>query len=249
MVSLTKGNLDYADPSRYPMHSKPKNNQAFIYMNLAISIAVDLGLDQDYPSMNVFSAISTKGLIENALFTREAKRAYLGCYYLSSAYVTGHRKLRSSANFPSLSMGFQKPNNLHYRNLMDERGEALLQNESHGDFNSSDIISLVKLQHLTERIGQVHMSKQPEMSEYQDSSLVAEMNIQLFLNELDEWRTNTSDEIKNLRRLLFDLHRGVFTDLSYSFRWTCRSLHKHHHLQPRTWISPPSLPRSPQIRR
>ena len=74
------------------MHSKPKNNQAFIYMSLAVSIAVDLGLDQDYPNMNLFSAISTKGLIENALFTQAAKRAYLGCYYLSSAYVIDRLK-------------------------------------------------------------------------------------------------------------------------------------------------------------
>lgn len=97
-------------------------------------------------------------------------------------------------------MGFQKPNNLHYRNLMDDRGEALLQHESQGQFSSSDITSLVKLQHLTERIGQLHTSKQPAASGYQDSSPVAEMNIQLFLNELIEWRTNTSHDIKSLRR-------------------------------------------------
>ena len=101
-------------------------------------------------------------------------------------------------------MGFQKPNNLHYRNLMDERGEALLQHETHGGYSSNDITSLVKLQHLTERIGEVHSSKAPSTSDHQDGSLIAEMNIQMFLSKLNEWRTNTSDEIKSLRR--FPIH-------------------------------------------
>jgi hypothetical protein len=182
------------------MHSKPKNNQAFIYMNLAISIAVDLGLDQEYPNMNVFTSMSRKGLIENSIFTTPAKRAYLGCYYLSSAFVTDRLKPRSTANHPRLSMGFQKPNNLHYRNLMDDRGEALLQHESQGALNSNDISSLVKLQHLTERTSEVHQkSKAQATSNYQDASLMIEMNIQMFLNELQEWRMSTSPEIQKLR--------------------------------------------------
>ena len=184
------------------MHLKPKNNQAFIYMNLAISIAVDLGLDQEYPNMNVFTAISRKGLIENSTFTTAGKRAYLGCYYLSSACVIDRLKTGSTANLPSLSMGFQKPNNLQYRNLMDDRGEALLHHEHQSGFNSHDITSLVKLQHLTERIGEVHMSKPQVPNDYQDASLVVEMNMQMFLNELQEWRTNTAAEIQNLRAFL-----------------------------------------------
>lgn len=179
------------------MHLKPKHNQAFIYMNLAISIAVDLGLDQNYPNMNVFTAISRKGLIEDSLFTTAAKRAYLGCYYLSSSLVTNRLKTQNIANGLSLSMGFQKPNNLHYRNLLDARGEAFLQDESHGCFSSNDITSLVKLQHLTEQIGEVHASKSAT-SDYQDASLITDMNIQMFLNELEEWKTTTSAEIQNL---------------------------------------------------
>lgn len=180
------------------MHSKPKNNQAFIYMNLAISIAVDLGLDQDYPNMNVFTPLSRKGLIENSLFTTTAKRAYLGCYYLSSSLVTPHLKTRSIANTSSLSMGFQKPNNLHYRNLMDDRGETLLQKESHGGSSSNGITSIVRLQHLTERIREFHTSRSTA-TDHQEASLVAEMNAQMFLNELQEWRTTTAAEIQNLR--------------------------------------------------
>ena len=70
---------------RYPIHSRPKNNQSFMYMNLAISLTVDLGLDRETPVVNNFNAINTQGLVNNGVFTKAAKRAYLGCYFLSSA--------------------------------------------------------------------------------------------------------------------------------------------------------------------
>jgi hypothetical protein len=54
-------------------------------MNLAVSLTVDLGLDEEVPNPLNFNAINTQGLIEGVLFTKAAKRAYLGCYYLSSA--------------------------------------------------------------------------------------------------------------------------------------------------------------------
>jgi len=56
-----------------------------MYMNLAISLCIDLGLDQETPNLNRFSTINTDGLIEGASFTEAAKRAYLSCYYLSSS--------------------------------------------------------------------------------------------------------------------------------------------------------------------
>jgi hypothetical protein len=56
-----------------------------MYMNLAISLATDLGLDRELPNLSNFNAIRTEGLIEDDMFTKAAKRAYLGCYYLSSA--------------------------------------------------------------------------------------------------------------------------------------------------------------------
>jgi hypothetical protein len=74
--------------TRYPLHANPKNNQVFMYINLAISLTSDLGLDLELPNLNSFGNISTQGLIEGASFTDAAKRAYLGCYYLSSALVS-----------------------------------------------------------------------------------------------------------------------------------------------------------------
>ena len=95
--------------------------------------------------------------------------------------------------FPSISMGFQKPNNLQYRNLMDVHGESLLQNEV-----SNEVASLVKLQRLAERIAELHTTKQPVYDPHMNS-LTAEMNVQIFLNEVQEWRRVTTDEIKSHR--------------------------------------------------
>jgi hypothetical protein len=101
---------------------------------------------------------------------------------------------RADLIFSSLSLGFQKPNNLHYRNLMDNHGQALVQNES-----SAEISSLIKLQRLAERVAENHSSKE-STSDAQMEALTAEVNIQMLLNELQEWRMSTPDAIRSLRK-------------------------------------------------
>lgn len=103
---------------------------------------------------------------------------------------------RADLIFSSLSLGFQKPNNLHYRNLMDDHGRALVQDES-----SAEISSLVKLQRLAERVAEIHSSKESN-GDAQREALTAEVNIQMLLNELQEWRRSTPDAIRNMRTLL-----------------------------------------------
>lgn len=90
-------------------------------------------------------------------------------------------------------MGFQKPNALQYRKLMDLHGQALMEDE-----RPNDVYSLLKLVRLTERIGELHASKQP-MADPQMESFNAELNVQMFSGELQEWRSSTPDHIKNLR--------------------------------------------------
>lgn len=61
-----------------------------MYVNLAIGLALDLGLDRETPPNNNFNTINTTGLIEDGQFTPAAKRAYLGTYYISAAYALPH---------------------------------------------------------------------------------------------------------------------------------------------------------------
>lgn len=100
----------------------------------------------------------------------------------------------SDLSFARLSLGFQKPAELRYRNLMDSHGQSLVQGES-----SSEISSLIILQRLAKRIAEVHSSDQPK-GDPQMEALNAEVNIQMFQHELQEWRVSTSAAIKNLRK-------------------------------------------------
>lgn len=149
-----------------------------MYMNLAISLVADLGLDQEKPITPNFNEIDIRGLSEGDDFSKAAKRAYLGCYYLSYC----------------LSQGFQKPNNMVYRKLMDAHGELLMQDEF-----SPEIYSLVKLERFIEKIAEWHTSKVPSDNSQMDE-LNNEVNIQVSLNELSEWRATTDEAIKNLRK-------------------------------------------------
>lgn len=60
-----------------------------MFINVATSIAIDLGLDRNLPGINLSlnDSIDTTGLLEGKYFSKAAKRAYMGCYYLSAAYV------------------------------------------------------------------------------------------------------------------------------------------------------------------
>jgi hypothetical protein len=98
--------------------------------------------------------------------------------------------------FSRLTLGFQKPAELRYRNLMDSHGQSLVQGES-----SSEISSLIRLQRLAERIAEVHSSDEPK-GDPQMEALNAEVNIQMFQHELQEWRISTSTAIKNLRKCI-----------------------------------------------
>ncbi|KAL2064298.1 hypothetical protein VTL71DRAFT_4792 [Oculimacula yallundae] len=167
----------------YPAHVNPRDTTSFMYLNLAISLLVDLGLDQDTPSANKYNAtIKSTGIIEGDQFTADARRTYLGCYYMSSA---------ADALFPSIKRGFRKPNSHHYRDLLDKDGEGLM-----ADDYLTEIGSSVKLQRLCEQIGEVNalprLDIDPRMEALND-----EVNIQMFLGQLQEWQTSTPEHIKS----------------------------------------------------
>jgi len=76
---------------RYPAHVNPRDTTSFMYMNLAISLLVDLGLDKETPdTIKADAAVTSTDLIDGDHFSAAARRTFLGCYYMSSAYVTRH---------------------------------------------------------------------------------------------------------------------------------------------------------------
>jgi hypothetical protein len=69
-------------------------------------------------------------------------------------------KLNTDANplFRSVSSDFHKTNNLKYNTSMEAHGQSLLQ-----EGQAADIHNLVKLQHLIEQIGELHV-RSPTLS-------------------------------------------------------------------------------------
>jgi hypothetical protein len=80
---------------------------------------------------------------------------------------------------------------------MDAHGRAILLSSP-----SCDFFAMVQLQHLRERVAKVHLTKTPAADSRMEA-INAEMNIQIFLNELQDWNACTSEEVKNLSKSLF----------------------------------------------
>jgi hypothetical protein len=83
---------------------------------------------------------------------------------------------------------------------MDAHGESLMEKE-----RPAPVHSLVKLQRLNERISELHNNKQLTEDPHLDS-LNAELNVQIFMNELQEWRGSIPDEVSNLRMYITMFH-------------------------------------------
>ncbi|KAI9055633.1 hypothetical protein LZ554_000577 [Drepanopeziza brunnea f. sp. 'monogermtubi'] len=169
----------------FPAHVNPRDTTTtFVYMHLAIDLLIELGLDQESPSPTKNTAITTTGLVKGDKFTPAARRTYLACYYTSSA---------AALLFPTLKMGWRKPNNRHYRDLLDHHSPDLMHEEL-----QTEIGSLVRLQRLSERIGETNSPNTSSAQDPQTEALTAEVNIQVFLHELQDWQACTSEAIQSL---------------------------------------------------
>ncbi|KAH6712351.1 hypothetical protein BKA61DRAFT_485453 [Leptodontidium sp. MPI-SDFR-AT-0119] len=152
----------------YPVHVNPRDTTSFTYMNLAISLLTDLGLDREAPITKTDGAVTSTDLVEGDHFTAAARRTYLGCYYMSSA-------------------GFRKPSNREYRDLLDMDSEGLM-----GEEFSTEIGSTVKLQRICELMGDMNSLPRPAIDSRMEA-LNDEVNTQMFLGKLQEWQNSTPE--------------------------------------------------------
>jgi len=83
---------------------------------------------------------------------------------------------------------------------MGSHGQYLLQKES-----SAEITSLLTLHRLSQRVAEVHSTfetnEHPPMDPEMEA-LNAEVNIQMFQHEIQEWRKSVPMSIRNLRTLI-----------------------------------------------
>ena len=88
-------------------------------------------------------------------------------------------------------MGFQKPNSIQYRNLMDSRCLEILQEDP-----SDEICFIVKLQRFWERLSEYYNTKDQELIS-QQSSLGSEAVVEMFLKQLEDFGQPMSDGSEN----------------------------------------------------
>jgi hypothetical protein len=77
----------HTDPRRYHFVFSHKTQQIFFLHNVAIGLALDIGLHQDFQPWGFSGPHRPKAPLPPAEELRERHRAFLGCYYLSSMFV------------------------------------------------------------------------------------------------------------------------------------------------------------------
>ncbi|KAF7901483.1 hypothetical protein EAF00_003704 [Botryotinia globosa] len=155
----------------YPVHAKPQHNPCFTYMNLANSLALDLGLDQAGPQTALFREFDSKGLVGNdGAWTMEARKAYMGCYVLGS----------------HLSKGFNKPQTMSYENLLPSNPNTFIPSHM-----TTPATAIVILERVADRINDAWIAKKyPQMEVFS-----TDLYVQLFTSELDTWKRNVPESI------------------------------------------------------
>ncbi|KAK6606587.1 hypothetical protein H4I96_05049 [Botrytis cinerea] len=155
----------------YPAHTKPQQIPCFTYMNLANSLAIELGLDQAEPQSALFGEFDSKGLVDSdGAWTMEARTAYMGCYVLGS----------------HLSKGFNKPQTMSYENLLPSNPNTFIPSHM-----TTPATAIVILERVADRINDTWTAKSyPQMDVFS-----TDLYVQLFTSELDTWKRNVPESI------------------------------------------------------
>ncbi|ATZ52186.1 hypothetical protein BCIN_07g06800 [Botrytis cinerea B05.10] len=155
----------------YPAHTKPQQIPCFTYMNLANSLAIELGLDKAEPQNALFGEFDSKGLVDSdGAWTMEARTAYMGCYVLGS----------------HLSKGFNKPQTMSYENLLPSNPNTFIPSHM-----TTPATAIVILERVADRINDTWTAKSyPQMDVFS-----TDLYVQLFTSELDTWKRNVPESI------------------------------------------------------
>ncbi|KAF2646519.1 hypothetical protein P280DRAFT_464726 [Massarina eburnea CBS 473.64] len=169
-LSLLQSILVYL--SRYHFIFSHKTQQIYSLQQVAIGIALDMGLHQrskrsvlDIPGQPPLAATRVSTTEQ-----RERQRTFLGCYYMSSM----------------ISGGLQKPNLLKFTEYMAECGQNLKQG---CEFSSDAILGrLVGLRRLDDQIHDSFYSEDTFELPLADTRI--SMNFRFMENQLDELQDN-----------------------------------------------------------
>ncbi|KAL8918835.1 MAG: hypothetical protein Q9172_005249 [Xanthocarpia lactea] len=193
----------------YHYHFSPQSQQIYQLLLLAISMATDLGIlhRRKKPVIEISTSSITEVPTISPEVQREAQRACLACYYLST----------------SISGALSRPNLLQYSPYMAQCCKELAQAQEHAsDVSLTHIISLNRL---GEDI-QAAFHEDDENSVLRAEQTRVQMLLQSLERQLKDWKVEASQDNKRIGKFLTNSHKKcllgscndlVLLDLSYNF--------------------------------
>ncbi|KAI9858208.1 MAG: hypothetical protein M1813_007857 [Trichoglossum hirsutum] len=151
----------------YHFHFKPQTQQIYQLLQLAIGMAIDLGYNQKRKKPLIDITGKSRSEPMSPSEEREAQRALLGCYYLSSTF----------------SVALSRPNLFRHTEYMTECGRRL---ESDLEFPSDRrILHLISLRRIDDRINDA--LRLADSESIPENNLRLQMSLQLLQSQVKEW--------------------------------------------------------------
>ncbi|KAL4919265.1 hypothetical protein BDW62DRAFT_209964 [Aspergillus aurantiobrunneus] len=170
----------------------PRSPQTYQYLQMAISMVIDLGLDQQ--AADVLDQQPRLG----QLHSREARRAYLGCFYLSSI----------------ISMSTAKPNNLPFSEHVLPCAMTLQHDQEYP--TDKLIYSVIRLQQLTEEASETYRLGHLQTQEFRPHTHAERLK-----TRLEEWWSTVSSDIRGTVLLTSAYHAANIRilEMGYAYRY------------------------------
>jgi hypothetical protein len=175
----------------------PRSQYIFKVLQLAISLLVDLGLDDESDIVatrtDAYIGGKARHLYDNADFAiaDDAGRASLGCFYLASVSVQLNCMECWHADDPTnrISASMSKPNTLPISDFAMHQGGALTR----GKAVESDImlLPLMKYQRMLDEMRNIYRLERSSSSRCRLVSHAKRM-----LTELDQWQSELGDSLR-----------------------------------------------------
>ncbi|ORY18170.1 hypothetical protein BCR34DRAFT_554339 [Clohesyomyces aquaticus] len=168
-VSLVQSIIVYL--SWYHFVFSHKTHQVFSLIQLAIGVALDIGIHQRSTHISFDFPGRPKPPAQSPAFDRERQRTFLGCYYLSSV----------------IAGGLHKPNLLKYTDYMAESCQRL---KSDAEYVSDERIGqLIALRRIDDQIHDSLFTEDAACLPITDSRI--SMNLRFAESQIDEWKRET----------------------------------------------------------
>ncbi|MCJ1402734.1 hypothetical protein MMC11_005955 [Xylographa trunciseda] len=170
----------------YHFHFKPQVQQIYPMLHLAIGIAVDLGYHQKPKKPVVDYPVQTEGVSIVPSQSREAQRAFLGCYYLSTAFA----------------VALSRPNFVKYTDYMTE---CCTRIKNDLEFPSDSLIPyMISLHHIGDQINDAFRSEDGDIPP--TSQPLVQMHLALLQSQLNEWKSQIPSSPNQYENFAYHFH-------------------------------------------